>query len=157
MTKFLLFRRGRYTLAALAVAGAAVAAAACNPTKPTPPPPPTCAPGGGGACLAIAPTEWTFTSQGEIKTFTVKNNGPDQSLSLHTGIFGGNASPSEFVLVQDNCVGKTLVLGDSCTTGVQHFGDAGAHHDAFAVVGSDNSQLDPSTGNRGISAHLIGH
>jgi len=125
--------------------------AQCQPTKPQPPPP-TCAPGGGGACLTIAPTDWAFTSHGEVKTFTVKNNGPDQSLPLHRGIFGGNASPSAFVTVQDNCVGRELVSGDSCTIGAQSFADPGT--DAFLVVGGDNSQLDPSTGNRGASAHL---
>jgi hypothetical protein len=107
--------------------------------------------------MAISPDQWTFTSQGETKTFTVKNNGPDQSLPLHRGIFGGNAGPAEFTVVQDNCVTKVLVLGDSRTIGVFHVGDTGAHHDAYLVVGGDNSQLDPSTGNRGGSAHLIGH
>src|SRR5262245_35867004 len=115
------------------------------------------APGGGGACMAMSPTEWTYTSQGEVKTFTAKNNGPDQSTVLVTGVFAGNASTSEFVLVQDNCRLKTLVVDDSCTMQVQHFGDAGAHHDSYVVAGSDNSQIDVNTGQRGDSAHLIGH
>jgi hypothetical protein len=68
------------------------------------------------------------------------------------GIFGGNASPSNFVPVQDNCSTKTLVVGDSCTVGVQHFGDPGV--DAYLVVGSDNSQLDPDLVVRGFKAYL---
>jgi hypothetical protein len=157
MRNFLTAGWRRYALAFVVVGASLGVIGACNPTKPPSPPPPTCAPGGGGACMAITPDQWTYTAQGEIKIFTVKNNGPDQSQLLFTGVFGGNASPSEFVTVQDNCRLKTLVLGDSCTIGVQHFGDAGAHHDTFLVVGSDNSQIDPSTGNRGGSAHLVGH
>jgi hypothetical protein len=152
MRKFSTAGWRRYALAFVVVGTSLGAIGACQPTKKEPPPPPpTCAPGGGGACLAITPDAWTFTSQGESKTFTVKNNGPDQSLSLHTGILGGNAGPSEFVKVEDNCVTKALVLGDSCTIKVQHFGDAGANHDSFLVVSSDNSQQG------GASAHLVGH
>lgn len=147
----------RYALAFVVVGASVGVIGACQPTKPPQPPPPTCAPGGGGACMAISPTEWTYTAQGEVKTFTVKNNGPDPSQLLFTAVLGGNASPSEFVLVQDNCRLKTLVVGDSCTMQVQHFGDAGAHHDSYVVAGSDNSQIDQNTGQRGDSAHLIGH
>jgi hypothetical protein len=155
MRKFVAAGWRRHTLAFVVVGAGLGVVGACQPTKP--PPPPACAPGGGGACIAMSPTEWTYTSQGEVKTFTAKNNGPDPSQVLFTGVFGGNASPSEFVLVQDNCRLKTLVVGDSCTMQVQHFGDAGAHHDSYLVAGSDNSQIDVNTGQRGDSAHLIGH
>jgi hypothetical protein len=151
MRNFLTAGWRRYALAFVVVGASVGVLGACQPAKPQPPPPPTCAPGGAGACLMITPDSWTYTSQGESKTFTVKNNGPGQSLSLHTGILGGNATPSELVNVEDNCVTKVLVVGDSCTIKVQHFGDAGAHHDSFLVVSSDNSQQG------GASAHLVGH
>jgi hypothetical protein len=103
--------------------------------------------------LTIAPNEFTYTSQGQVKDFTVTNLGPGPSTSLHTALLGGNASPSEFVVNPggDNCVTKSLVSGDNCTISVQHFGDVGAHHDSFLTVSSDNSQQG------GIAAHLIGH
>jgi hypothetical protein len=142
----------RYAVAVVVVAASLGVIGACNPTKKEPPPPKM-------ALLTIAPNEWTYTSQGEVKSFTVTNLGPDQSLPLRRGIFGGNANPAEFVPANDlsNCIGRTLVQGDNCTVVVQHFGVPGAHHDAFLVVGSDNSQEHSPTGNRGAGAHLIGH
>lgn len=143
----------RWTIGIVVVGASLGIIGACNPTKPPPSPQPVCF-GGPGSCLTVALPAWTFTTQGEVHTFTVKNNGPDQSELLFSGIFGGNAGPSEYVIVQDNCVMKRLVNGDSCTIGVQTFG-VGNGHDAFLVVGSDNSQLDPDLGQRGAKAHLL--
>jgi hypothetical protein len=146
MQKFLTAGWRRYALAFVVVSASLGVVAACSPTKqepPPPPPPPT--------LLTIAPSSWTYTAQGEKKVFTVTNLGPNQSSALHTGIFGGNAGPSEFVISQDNCVRRTPVQGDNCTIEVQHFGDVGAHHDTFLNVSSDNTQQG------GVQSHLVGH
>jgi hypothetical protein len=142
----------RYAIGLVVVGASLGAISACQPTK-TPPAPKAVCFGGPGSCLTIAPPSWTFTSHGEVHTFTVKNySGPDQSQPLFRGIFGGNASPSAFVPVQDNCSTKTLVVGDSCTVGVQSFANPGTN--AFLVVGSDNSQLDTELGVRGVKAPI---
>jgi hypothetical protein len=161
-----LFRRGRYALASLTIAGAVVAAAACQPTKPTPPPPPTspCS-GGPGACLEISPTDANFFL-GTINTFTVTNRGPDQSLRLHEAVLdeagvGGslvfliNSAPGANTANPDDCQdfhSNGLVVGDRCTVKVIAAGNPGDR--GTLVVGTDNTQLDPQTGVRGVSAQL---
>jgi hypothetical protein len=160
------FRRGRYALASLALAGGVVAAAACQPTKTPPPPPPkTCEPGGGGACLTITPDAANFFL-GTINTFTVTNTGPDQSLRLHetvldeAGVGGSlvfliNSGPGANTANPDDCQDfhpNGLVRGDKCTIKVIAAGDPGDR--GTLVVGSENTQLDPLTGLRGVSAQL---
>lgn len=149
MGRFLAPGWRRYAVVFVVVGASLGVIGACTPTKPEPPPKAVCL-GGPGACMTIAPPSWAFTAHAEVHTFTAKNNGPDQSLPLHTGLFGGNATPTSFVIVQDNCVGKTLVVGDSCTVGVQSFANVG--EDTNLVVGADNSQLDTDLGQLGVKA-----
>src|SRR5690242_11571399 len=83
MRKFLPSGWRRYAIG-FVVAGASLGViGACQPTK-SPAPKPVCF-GGSGACLTIAPPSWAFTAPNEVHTFTVKNNGPDQSLPLFRG------------------------------------------------------------------------
>jgi hypothetical protein len=152
MRKIFTPRGRRYGLAlAVLAASAGVLGTACAPTK-TPPPPKAVCFGGPGACLTIVPPSWTFTAQSEVHTFTVKNTGPDQSDPLRVETLGGNATPTSFVVVQDNCSRKTLVVGDSCTVGAQSFANVG--EDTNLLVGSDNSQLDAELGQRGVKAPI---
>jgi hypothetical protein len=157
MKKLLVFHRGRYALAALALMFAVVAAAACNPTKsPLKQQPPDNPCGAtSGACLTIFPLQWPFTFFNETKTFTVKNEGPDTSQPLRVAIFGGNIPDNlldlNFHIFQDNCSGKSLVRGDQCTIGVQE--SHTAENDTWQTdlnVTSDNIQP-PG----GIAAPLI--
>jgi hypothetical protein len=142
MKTFLFFRRGRYALASLAVAGALVAAAACQPTKKPPPPTPAPGPcnGGSGACLTLAPNSWTFTSRGEIKTFTVGNLGPDPSTPL---VVGATASFT-FDGGQSSCFSGAnsagLFVGETCTLAVT---PAIATGQGQLRVWSENSQRRP--------------
>jgi hypothetical protein len=158
MRNFLTARWRRYAVAFVVAAVSLGVLGACNPTKtPTKPPPPPDNPCGAtsGACLTIFPFQWSFTSFREVKTFTVKNEGPDQSLPLRVAIFGGNIPdnllPLNFRLFQDNCSGKSLVRGDQCTVGVEatHTAENNTWETDLNVT-SDNIQP-PG----GIAAHLI--
>jgi hypothetical protein len=154
MRKFSTSGWRRYALAFAVVAASLGVIAACNPTKKEPPPDNPCG-ATSGACLTIFPIQWPFSSFGETKTFTVKNEGPDQSLPVRVAIFGGNIPPElldlNFNIFQDNCSGKSLVRGDQCTIGVQntHTAENNTWETDLNVV-SDNSQP-PG----GVAARLI--
>jgi hypothetical protein len=148
MRNFLTARWRRYAVAFVVAAASLGAVAACNPNKkPAPPPPPPDNLCGitSGACLTIFPLQWVFHSFGETKTFTVKNNGPDTSQPVRVAIFGGNIDETrlslEWRLFQDNCSGKSLIRGDSCTVGVEstHVAD-NATSQTNLNVSSANSQ-----------------
>ncbi len=156
MQNFPTARWRRYAVAVVAAAAASLGViAACNPTKPPPPPPDNPCGATSGACLTIFPFQWSFTSFNETKTFTVKNEGPDQSQPLRVALFGGNIPPElliyNFNIFQDNCSGKSLVRGDQCTIGVQESHTAENNTwETDLNVSSDNSQP-PG----GIAARLI--
>jgi hypothetical protein len=143
MRNFLKARRRRYGLVVVVAARLGVIAA-CNPTKPPPPPNNSCN-ATSGACVTISPVQWPFSVFNETKTFTVKNEGPAQSAPLRVAIFGGNIPPElldlNFHIFQDNCSGKSLVLGDQCTIGVQesHTAENNTWETALNVT-SDNIQ-----------------
>jgi hypothetical protein len=152
MRKFLTSGWRRYALAFVVVgASLGVMGAQCQPTKP----PPSASPCINGiderACLTIEPTEWTFTSNGESKTFTVTNLGPDQTLPLSVSV------PSIGFLAQnDTCTNKTLVQGDLCTVDVQATDiDSARGKVGHILVGSGNTQVNEEFGQRGVSAHLL--
>jgi hypothetical protein len=140
----------RYAVAVVVVAASLGVIGACNPTKKPPPPPPN------ASLLTIVPNEWSFTSWGEIKTFTVHNLGPGTSQPLRVAIFGGNISEDRLILewrffgLNDFCPGKRLVQGDSCTVDVEstHVAD-NMTSETFLNVSSDNSQQG------GVAARLI--
>ena len=146
MQNFLTARWRRYAVAFVVAAASLGVIGACNPTKPPPPPASPCS-GGSGACLSIFPLQWVFHTFSETKTFTVKNNGPDTSQPVRVAIFGGNIDENrlslEWTLFQDNCSGKSLVNGDSCTVGVEstHIADT-LTSQTFLNVSSANSQPD---------------
>ena len=162
MRKFLTAGWRRYALA-FAVAGASVGVlGACQPTKP---PPPTPCGAGVEACLEITPTDASFLL-GTINTFTVTNLGPGQSHRLHetaldeagvggSGVFLINSGPGANTANPDDCQDfhpNGLVRGDKCTIKVIAAGNPGNR--GILLVGSDNTQLDPLTGQRGVSAQL---
>lgn len=156
----------RYAVTLVVVGASLGVIAACQPTKPQPPPPPTdpCR-GGPGACLTITPTDAQF-ALGEIVTFTVTNTGPDRSLQLHETTFDGAGIPNAGSFLLNNGPGANtfnpddchdfhtngLVLGDKCTVKVLAVGFAGDK--GTLLVGTDNTQLDDTTGQRGVSANL---
>jgi hypothetical protein len=150
MRKFLTAGWRRYALAFVVVgAGFGVMGAQCQPTKP---PASACINGiDERACLTIDPTESTFTSNGEVETFTVKNLGPDQTLPL------GVSVPSIGFLAQnDTCTNKTLAQGDLCTVEVKATDiDSAKGKVGHILVGSGNTQVNEEFGQRGVSAHLL--
>jgi hypothetical protein len=145
MQNFLTAGWRRYAVASVVAVASLGVIGACNPTKPPPPPPASPCSGGPGACLSTSPVQWTFHTFRETKTFTVKNDGPNASGPLRVAIFGGNIDENrlqlEWTLFQDNCSGKSLVLGDSCTVGVQstHIAD-NMTSETNLNVSADNSQ-----------------
>jgi hypothetical protein len=151
MKTFFSFGRGRYVLASLAVAGFVVAVAACQPTKTPPPPPPDPCNGGSGACLTLQPTSWFFGSFGEIKTFTVGNDGPDPSTDLvisATNDFTPSGGGSTSCFLGGGSV--ALSVGETCTIDVS---PALATTQGQLRVSSSNSQVGPD--GPGVAADLF--
>jgi hypothetical protein len=108
MRKFLSARR-RYALLPL-VGGAAtlvIMGASCQPTKPP-------APTG----LSISPTTQDFGAvptgdSSPSQTFTVTNNGPNNSGTLTVDFETGNTN--QFAISNDNCSGKQIDASATCT------------------------------------------
>jgi hypothetical protein len=148
MQNFLTARWRRYAVAFVVVAASLGVIGACSPNKKPAPP--------NASLLTIEPSEWTFTSFRETKTFTVHNLGPGTSQPLRVAIFGGNIDENrlslewDLVPTNDFCPGKTLVQGDQCTVVVQstHIADT-MTSETFLNASSDNSQQG------GTAAHLI--
>jgi hypothetical protein len=158
MTKLLLFRRGRYALAALALMVVVVAPAACKPTKNPLKPPPPASPcdGGPGACLKIEPDFFPFSTFNQTMSFKVTNLGPDEAESMTEGIAGGTSGNiGVFIITQHGCTLAHPVPGDFCTVVVQNQSVASLS-DGFLVINSDNAQLEPQFGGHGVTAHLFG-
>jgi hypothetical protein len=165
MKKLLVFRRGRYALAALALMLAVVAAAACNPTK-SPLKQPAQAPcetengATGAACLKIEPVASTFGLH-ETKTFTVTNLGPFDSSPLKTELkpdfIDVCATCGGLYLIDsqhDTCVGIRLAVGKTCTLGVTRvLLTAPGGSTSILRVSSVNSQFDSVLGS-GVVARL---
>lgn len=149
MRKLLTAGWRRYAVAFVVAAASLGVIGACNPTKP--PPPSTPCGAGVQACLTISPTEWTATSNGQTKTFTVKNLGPDQTEPLHAFL------PSiGFLLHNDDCSFKKLVRGNICTVGALATDvDSARGKVGHIEVESGNSQVDPDIGQSGVSARLL--
>jgi hypothetical protein len=165
MWKFPTARWRRYPLAFVGVGASLGIIGACNPTKKEPPPPPTPCGAGVEACLEITPDAANFFL-GTINTFTVTNLGPGQSHRLHeaaldengiggSGVFLINSGAGASTANPDDCQAfhpNGLVRGDKCTVKVVAAGNPGDR--GILLVGSDNTQLDPLTGQRGVSAQL---
>jgi hypothetical protein len=117
------------------------------------------------ACLTISPTD-AFFSLGDIKTFTVKNVGPNPTPRLHeaaldaagvggSGVFLINSAPGANSANPDDCQDfhtSGLVVGDQCTVKVLAAGNPG--NAGTLIVGADNTQIDAGTGQRGVTASL---
>jgi hypothetical protein len=149
MRKFLTSGRRRYALLLFVCAASLVLMGnqCAQPTKP-PPPPPT--------GLSIDPTSHDFgddvTDDGVTlgnQTFTVTNNGPNTSGTLH--VTKDLYNPDNFNIQPNTCEGATVAAGDTCT--VKVFFEA--HHSpgprlANLIVSSD----EPADGT--AIAELIG-
>ena len=160
MVKRFVFRRGRYALAALALAVAVVASAACSPTKnplkPQPPANPCDAGATTGACLKIEPDFFPFSTFNQTMSFKVTNLGPDEAEPMTESIEGGTSGNiGVFTIIQHGCFMAHPAKGDFCTTVVRNQ-SVQSLSDGFLLVRSDNAQLEPQTGTRGVSAHLFG-
>jgi hypothetical protein len=113
--KFLTSGRRRYALLLFVAAGSLVLMGnQCQPPKP-PPPPPT--------GLSISPTSHDFgedaVSDGVAlskQVFTVTNNGPNTSGTLH--VTKGSFNAADFDIDSTTCEGATLAAGDTCTVTV---------------------------------------
>jgi hypothetical protein len=109
------FRRSRYALASLVVAGGLVAGVACA-QRP--------GPGQQNPGLVISPTTKDFGDQaigGETAatTFTVTNNSPNTSGTVGVTVEGTSAENFINQVADDNCSDGTIAAGGSCTVDVK--------------------------------------
>ena len=107
------FRRPRYALASLLVAGGLVTGVACVEKKQSPP---------VQTGLSISPVTTNFGDQAiqgntAATTFTVINNGPNTSGTIGVTVEGTDAG--NFSAGPDNCSEATLDVGNSCTVDVK--------------------------------------
>jgi hypothetical protein len=142
MRNFLSLGRRRFAVGLFVIVGSLVLMGNQCAPKPTKPPAPTNPPAPTG--LSIAPTSHDFgndvTDDGFTlgnQVFTVTNNGPDTSGTLH--VTKGLYNPDNFNIQPNTCEGATVAAGDTCTVKVYFE----AHHDpgprlATLIVSSDD-------------------
>jgi hypothetical protein len=79
------------------------------------------------------------------QTFTITNSGPSGATTLSSAITGTHSS--DFAVLGDNCVGRPLLVGHSCTV------DASFNPTA---TGPRTANLQVRTGTSAFSATLTG-